>query len=113
MLFKTATKVKMTKIDQEVGNPTAVLICTLNVTGFVLFFSLCKIYVSMCCVYNTAPNSLVLICLYCLFLQRFLAEARNKLVQPRLSEMTARGMEQTNWKFVEALLKECKTKVRF
>ncbi|XP_052242750.1 DENN domain-containing protein 5B-like isoform X4 [Dreissena polymorpha] len=43
---------------------------------------------------------------------KFLAEARSKLVQPRLTEMAAGGMEQTNWKFVETLLKECKTKTK-
>ena len=32
--------------------------------------------------------------------------------QPQLSDMSAAGMVQTNWKFVETLLKECKTKVR-
>ena len=31
--------------------------------------------------------------------------------QPQLSDMSAAGMMQTNWKFVETLLKECKTKV--
>ncbi|WAR09196.1 LOW QUALITY PROTEIN: DEN5A-like protein, partial [Mya arenaria] len=45
-------------------------------------------------------------------LQKFLAEARSKLVQPRLTEMAAGGMAQTNWKFVETLLKECKTKTK-
>ncbi|XP_052808270.1 DENN domain-containing protein 5A-like isoform X3 [Mya arenaria] len=43
---------------------------------------------------------------------KFLAEARSKLVQPRLTEMAAGGMAQTNWKFVETLLKECKTKTK-
>lgn len=42
-----------------------------------------------------------------------MAEARSKLLQPRLTEMAAGGVAQTNWKFVEALLKECKTKVKF
>ncbi|XP_052808274.1 DENN domain-containing protein 5B-like isoform X7 [Mya arenaria] len=44
--------------------------------------------------------------------EKFLAEARSKLVQPRLTEMAAGGMAQTNWKFVETLLKECKTKTK-
>lgn len=41
-----------------------------------------------------------------------MAEARSKIVhQPKFSEMASGGMAQTNWKFVETLLKECKTKV--
>ena len=44
--------------------------------------------------------------------QRYLQEAKIKsLRQPKLSDMSAQGMVQTNWKFVETLLKECKTKV--
>ncbi|XP_046341976.1 DENN domain-containing protein 5B-like isoform X2 [Haliotis rufescens] len=40
-------------------------------------------------------------------------EARLKaLRQPKLSDMSAQGMVQTNWKFVETLLKECKTKTK-
>ena len=41
-----------------------------------------------------------------------MAEARSKIVhQPKFSDMASGGMAQTNWKFVETLLKECKTKV--
>ncbi|XP_060588449.1 DENN domain-containing protein 5B-like isoform X3 [Ruditapes philippinarum] len=44
--------------------------------------------------------------------EKYMAEARSKSLQPRLTEMAAGGMAQTNWKFVEALLKECKTKTK-
>ncbi|ESO93313.1 hypothetical protein LOTGIDRAFT_232739 [Lottia gigantea] len=44
--------------------------------------------------------------------ERYIQEARTKNRQPKLSEMSAAGMVQTNWKFVETLLKECKTKTK-
>ncbi|XP_041355210.1 DENN domain-containing protein 5B-like isoform X3 [Gigantopelta aegis] len=45
--------------------------------------------------------------------ERYLQEAKIKsLRQPKLSDMSAQGMVQTNWKFVETLLKECKTKTK-
>ncbi|XP_076445285.1 DENN domain-containing protein 5B-like isoform X3 [Babylonia areolata] len=45
--------------------------------------------------------------------ERYIQEARSKQMrQPQLSAMSAKGMEQTNWKFVETLLKECKTKTK-
>ncbi|XP_050393892.1 DENN domain-containing protein 5B isoform X2 [Patella vulgata] len=44
--------------------------------------------------------------------ERYIQEARSKNRQPKLSEMSAAGMVQTNWKFVETLLKECKTKTK-
>ena len=41
-----------------------------------------------------------------------MAEARSKIIhQPKFSDLASGGMAQTNWKFVETLLKECKTKV--
>ncbi|XP_070189297.1 DENN domain-containing protein 5B-like isoform X2 [Littorina saxatilis] len=44
---------------------------------------------------------------------RYIQEARTKQMrQPQLSDMSAAGMVQTNWKFVETLLKECKTKTK-
>ncbi len=42
-------------------------------------------------------------------------EARNlgkNLRQPKLSDLSPAVIAQTNWKFVEGLLKECKMKVR-
>ena len=43
-----------------------------------------------------------------------MAEARSKIIhQPKFSDLASGGMAQTNWKFVETLLKECKTKVNF
>ncbi|KAK7476297.1 hypothetical protein BaRGS_00032490, partial [Batillaria attramentaria] len=45
--------------------------------------------------------------------ERYIQEARSKQVrQPQLSDMSAAGMVQTNWKFVETLLKECKVKTK-
>ena len=46
--------------------------------------------------------------------QKYMAEARSKIVhQPKFSDLASGGMAQTNWKFVETLLKECKTKVMY
>lgn len=46
-------------------------------------------------------------------LQKYIQEARSKnLRQPKLSDLNPSAMAQTNWKFVEALLKECKGKVK-
>ncbi len=45
-------------------------------------------------------------------LQKYIQEARGKSVrQPKFSDMNPAAMVQTNWKFVETLLKECKAKV--
>ncbi|XP_074642323.1 DENN domain-containing protein 5B-like isoform X3 [Tubulanus polymorphus] len=44
---------------------------------------------------------------------KYIQEARNKTVrQPKLSDMAPSAMSQTNWKFVETLLKECKAKTK-
>ncbi|XP_064629809.1 DENN domain-containing protein 5B-like isoform X3 [Lineus longissimus] len=44
---------------------------------------------------------------------KYIQEARSKSVrQPKLSDMAPAAMSQTNWKFVETLLKECKAKTK-
>ncbi|XP_064612538.1 DENN domain-containing protein 5B-like isoform X2 [Liolophura sinensis] len=44
---------------------------------------------------------------------KYIQEARSKVIrQPRLADMNAAHMAQTNWKFVETLLKECKSKTK-
>ncbi|KAG7172904.1 DENN domain-containing protein 5A-like, partial [Homarus americanus] len=42
---------------------------------------------------------------------RVMHEAKSKL-QPKLADMSPAHMAQTNWKFVEQLLKECKTRTK-
>ncbi|CAC5413553.1 DENND5 [Mytilus coruscus] len=45
--------------------------------------------------------------------EKYLQEARSKSMrQPKLSDMSASAMIQTNWKFVETLLQEGKTKTK-
>ncbi|XP_069132552.1 DENN domain-containing protein 5B-like isoform X3 [Argopecten irradians] len=45
--------------------------------------------------------------------EKYMQEARSKgLRQPKLSDMSAASMAQTNWKFVETLLQECKSKTK-
>uniref|UniRef100_A0A9J7ZK07 UDENN domain-containing protein n=1 Tax=Cyprinus carpio carpio TaxID=630221 RepID=A0A9J7ZK07_CYPCA len=47
--------------------------------------------------------------------EKYMQEARNlgkNLRQPKLSDLSPAVIAQTNWKFVEGLLKECKMKVR-
>ncbi|OWF41370.1 DENN domain-containing protein 5B [Mizuhopecten yessoensis] len=45
--------------------------------------------------------------------EKYMQEARTKgLRQPKLSDMSAASMAQTNWKFVETLLQECKSKTK-
>ena len=47
-------------------------------------------------------------------MKKYIQEARSKgLHQPKLSQMDPSTMAQTNWKFVETLLKEVKAKVKF
>ncbi|KAI8506705.1 DENN domain-containing protein 5B, partial [Branchiostoma belcheri] len=44
---------------------------------------------------------------------KYIQEARGKLLrQPKLSDMSPAVIAQTNWKFVEGLLKECKVKTK-
>ncbi|XP_076058045.1 DENN domain containing pinstripe isoform X2 [Oratosquilla oratoria] len=44
---------------------------------------------------------------------KFIHEAKTKLLsQPQLTDMSPAVMAQTNWKFVEQLLKECKTRTK-
>lgn len=48
-------------------------------------------------------------------MQKYIQEARNlgtTLRQPKLSDLSPSVIAQTNWKFVEGLLKECRNKVR-
>ena len=50
--------------------------------------------------------------IFYIYLQKYLQEARSKSMrQPKLSDMSQSAMIQTNWKFVETLLQEVKTKV--
>ncbi len=59
------------------------------------------------CVMSTGIVSpFLLICL-----QKYIQEARSKVRQPKLSDVNPTSIAQTNWKFVESLLKECKGKV--
>lgn len=47
-------------------------------------------------------------------LQKYMQEARTlgkNLRQPKLSDLSPAVIAQTNWKFVEGLLKECRLKV--
>ncbi|XP_078663873.1 DENN domain-containing protein 5A-like isoform X11 [Branchiostoma floridae x Branchiostoma belcheri] len=45
--------------------------------------------------------------------EKYIQEARGKLLrQPKLSDMSPAVIAQTNWKFVEGLLKECKVKTK-
>lgn len=45
--------------------------------------------------------------------QKYMQEARNKVLhQPSLSGVNATSLQETNWKFVQTLLKECKNKVQ-
>ncbi|XP_066264613.1 DENN domain-containing protein 5B-like [Branchiostoma lanceolatum] len=45
--------------------------------------------------------------------EKYIQEARSKLLrQPKLSDMSPAVIAQTNWKFVEGLLKECKVKTK-
>lgn len=47
-------------------------------------------------------------------LQKYIQEARNlgtTIRQPKLSNLSPSVIAQTNWKFVEGLLKECRMKV--
>ncbi|XP_060079678.1 DENN domain-containing protein 5B-like [Ylistrum balloti] len=45
--------------------------------------------------------------------EKYMQEARTKgLRQPKLSDMSPASMAQTNWKFVETLLQECKSKTK-
>jgi len=45
--------------------------------------------------------------------EKYIQEARSKGVRyPKLSDMNPAAMVHTNWKFVETLLKECKTKTK-
>ncbi len=49
-----------------------------------------------------------------LSMQKYIQEARNlgtTLRQPKLSNLSPSVIAQTNWKFVEGLLKECRNKV--
>lgn len=46
--------------------------------------------------------------------QKYIQEARNlgtTIRQPKLSNLSPSVIAQTNWKFVEGLLKECRNKV--
>lgn len=48
-------------------------------------------------------------------LQKYMQEARSlgkNLRQPKLSDLSPAVIAQTNWKFVEGLLKECRMKVK-
>lgn len=50
----------------------------------------------------------------CVFFQKYIQEARNlgtTIRQPKLSNLSPSVIAQTNWKFVEGLLKECRNKV--
>lgn len=56
------------------------------------------------------------ICFYqfCVPIQKYIQEARNlgsTIRQPKLSNLSPSVIAQTNWKFVEGLLKECRNKV--
>lgn len=45
--------------------------------------------------------------------EKYMQEARSKVPRnPKLSDMSMSGMAQTNWRFVETLLKECRTKTK-
>lgn len=47
-------------------------------------------------------------------MQKYIQEARNMgstIRQPKLSNLSPSVIAQTNWKFVEGLLKECRNKV--
>ncbi len=50
----------------------------------------------------------------CCPFQKYIQEARASkgVRQPKFSDMNPAAMVQTNWKFVETLLKECKSKVK-
>lgn len=48
--------------------------------------------------------------------QKYMQEARSlgkNLRQPKLSDLSPAVIAQTNWKFVEGLLKECRMKVSY
>lgn len=52
--------------------------------------------------------------LFPVFVQKYIQEARNlgsTIRQPKLSNLSPSVIAQTNWKFVEGLLKECRNKV--
>lgn len=73
-----------------------------------------------CCFCNLLHVSFCFIMLFvhdllmCLCLQKYIQEARTLgtlIRQPKLSNLSPSVIAQTNWKFVEGLLKECRNKV--
>uniref|UniRef100_A0A7N8YD92 DENN/MADD domain containing 5A n=1 Tax=Mastacembelus armatus TaxID=205130 RepID=A0A7N8YD92_9TELE len=55
------------------------------------------------------------LCRFCLFCMKYIQEARNlgtTIRQPKLSNLSPSVIAQTNWKFVEGLLKECRNKTK-
>lgn len=58
--------------------------------------------------------TLVCVCPFSPPIQKYIQEARNlgsTIRQPKLSNLSPSVIAQTNWKFVEGLLKECRNKV--
>lgn len=56
----------------------------------------------------------ICICQFSTPIQKYIQEARNlgsTIRQPKLSNLSPSVIAQTNWKFVEGLLKECRNKV--
>lgn len=56
----------------------------------------------------------VCVCPFSAPIQKYIQEARNlgsTIRQPKLSNLSPSVIAQTNWKFVEGLLKECRNKV--